>query len=277
MYLHNPNKPLVLRILIKQILKMKILTALILLSISLSSCAQSPSFDNLIEDPNMILKDQSAFLNYYNTYIKLSENFIAYDIQENLITRETFLLKVSSGEYLPLRLNSKDTVKYKLYKLNLPADNYVPTILRAAGAIEYKHYQMEGKPIPKFDFVDIKGNHYTPETTVGKIVVLKFWFIHCTQCVAEMPSLNKLVNSYRDRKDILFVSLALDQKNDLLEFVKKRKFNYIIIPNQKEYLLNDLGITYFPTHVIIDKKGLVVKAITSYEEMEPILKKEALK
>lgn len=77
---------------------------------------------------------------------------------------------------------------------------------------EYKNYQMEGKELPDFNFTDLDGTVYDKETTAGKIVVLKCWFIGCVPCVEEMPALNKLVNQYRNQKDIVFVSLAFDKK-----------------------------------------------------------------
>lgn len=51
----------------------------------------------------------------------------------------------------------------------------------------YKYFEMEDKPLPGFRYVDLNGKSYTPENCIGKIVLLNFWFIHCTSCVAEMP------------------------------------------------------------------------------------------
>jgi thiol-disulfide isomerase/thioredoxin len=256
---------------------MRVTLVLILAVLTVSSCGQNSASFKYVEDPQTILKNQDNFLNYYNTYLKLSQNFIAYDTNEKIITRENFLSETSSGIYLPLRLNSNDTPKYKLYKMDNTTDGLLRSLIANAGALEYKYYQMEGKPISEFDFEDLEGNHYNNETIAGKIVIFKFWFIQCVQCVKEMPELNKVVDSYKGRNDILFISLALDKKEDLIKFLKKVKFKYSIVAEQREYLLNNLGITLFPTHVVINKKGQVVKVVNSYEEMLPILQNEAKK
>jgi thiol-disulfide isomerase/thioredoxin len=48
----------------------------------------------------------------------------------------------------------------------------------------------------------------------GKIVVIKCWYIHCAACIKEFPEVNNLVRKYKDRKDIIFISLAEDTPNN---------------------------------------------------------------
>ena len=254
----------------------KLAYLLLFIIFSFFSYAQTSNYGLPVEDPEVILKNQDNFLKYYNTYLKLSENFIGLDSSSQVIERGVFLQYISSGKFLPLRLISKDPVYFKLYKINTSVDNMITVLLQSIGITEYKYFQLEGKPLPFFNYVDLNDNVYNIENTKGKIVVLKFWFIHCTTCVAEFPALNKLVNNYAKRKDILFLSLAFDQKSDLVNFLKKNKLNYAVIANQKKYVLEDLGIALFPTHLVINKNGDVVKVVNSYEELEPILRKEAL-
>lgn len=64
---------------------------------------------------------------------------------------------------------------------------------------------MEGKKFPDFQFIDLDRNHFNNKSTHGKIVLLKLWFINCTPCVAEMPELNRLIEKYKDRDDILLL------------------------------------------------------------------------
>jgi peroxiredoxin len=245
--------------------------------LSYSSCKQSPTYGEPIEDPNAILKDQKSFLKYYNDYLKLSEDFIAFNSSLKVIGKGEFLQQLFSGDYLPLRLTSKDTPYYKLYKINTQIDDYIPVLIKSAAYTEHSHYQMEGKPLPGFNFVDIEGKKYNPATTKGKIVVLKFWFIHCQVCVDEIPALNEFVKQYENRNDIVFLSLAFDQEKDLKNFLSKTKLSYAVVANQKDYLMNDLQIQEYPTHAVINKKGMVVKLVNTYKEMESVLKKEDVK
>lgn len=235
-----------------------------------SSCTQSSSYGVPVEDPAEILKDHTSFMNYIHR-LKLSEDFIALNTSSKIITKGEFLRQALSGTYLPLRLKSNNTVYYQLYEINNSPNEIM--WLKYKVDREYKNYQMEGKELPGFDFTDLDGKVYSKKTTSGKIVVLKCWFIGCVPCVEEMPALNKLVNQYKNRKDIVFVSLAFDKKGDLRKFLARKIFNYAVVANQKNYIIKDLEVTSFPTHIVIDKKGKVVKVVGNYEEMRCVLKK----
>nr|WP_315170973.1 TlpA disulfide reductase family protein [uncultured Flavobacterium sp.] len=241
------------------------------------SSAQKTNDKDPVEDPLLITKNFQNFWNYSNTYINLTTDFVGLDANSKVIKKGEFLRLLSSGNYLPLRLKSKRPIYYKLFKFNKWNNSDIPDQIKNIANIEYDNFLKEGKPFKKFHFTDIKGNVYSTETTKGKILVLKFWFIHCQKCVEEMPSLNMLVKKYENKKDILFVSLAFDQNKKLKEFLKKRMFKYAVIGNQEDYILKDLGLQIFPTHMIINKVGKVVKVVNSYSELEIALKKEISK
>ncbi|MEJ5961429.1 TlpA family protein disulfide reductase [Pedobacter immunditicola] len=138
---------------------------------------------------------------------------------------------------------------------------------------ELVFYRMEGRPVPKFDFVTIEGDRYTSENTKGKILLLKCWFIACVPCVKEMPALNTLIESYRHRKDMVFLSLATDEEASLKTFLKNTKFDYQTVAAQASYMSDKLNVYAYPTHFLVDKAGKVVKVTNSVDELETFLKR----
>jgi hypothetical protein len=68
-----------------------------------------------VDEPNQILKNAISFWAYKQKHIRLYEDFQALDSQLKPITRETFLRTLSTGRYLPLRLENEDTTT--LYQL----------------------------------------------------------------------------------------------------------------------------------------------------------------
>lgn len=232
-----------------------------------------------VKKPENILKDRPSFLNYRYTTLRLSDDFIALDTNDVVIPKGDFLEKIITGEYLPLRLNSKKRA-YRLFKIKGIVDHYIPSILRDIGVEELNNYKWEGKPLPAINFRDLNGNLYNKTTIKGKILVLNLWFVHCTNCVAEMPELNKLVDQYKNRKDICFLSFALDKEEDLKKFLKKTTFNYKVISDTAWYLYKPLGIRGFPSQILIDKEGAIVKIFSNFYSLQrliPALKMEALK
>lgn len=234
-------------------------------------------YENPVADVKVVSSDFNAFLNYYTKYIKLSNDFVGLDITSRIIDKRTFLNKISTGFFFPMRLTSEKQTYIKLIKINNWKSIDIPNTLKQYANSELKNFEMEGKKISKFNFKDLKGQIYNSETTKEKIIVLKFWFIHCQKCVEEMPNLNKLVKKYKDCKDIVFLSLAFDKNEELKKFLTKKEFYYPVVGNQKNYLLQDLEIESFPTHMIINKKGLISKVVNSYQELEIALRKEISK
>lgn len=133
---------------------------------------------------------------------------------------------------------------------------------------------MEGQQIPEFNFTDLNGNKYNTTTTKGKILLLKCWFINCIACVKEFPECNKLVDDYKDRNDVLFISLASDTRNELKKFLNTKVFKYAVIPQMDNYMTNQLNINMYPTHLLVGRTGKIIKVANSVEELEPFLKKE---
>ncbi|HET7119038.1 MAG TPA: TlpA disulfide reductase family protein [Hanamia sp.] len=239
---------------------------LLLFTLTFSSCKQRTANKEPLEKPENILNNPTSFSNYWYKDLKLSDDFIALSPSDSVIPKGEFLKQVATGEYLPLRLISGNPVYYELYKITTPIDPLITTWLKDLGTGAYNNYQWEGKALPAINYKDIDGNIYTQQTIKGKILVLNFWFIGCTACVAEMPDLNKLVNQYKNRKDILFVDIAINKEDSLKKFLSKRSFDYKTVSDPSGYLLKIFKIRAWPTQVVIDKNGNIVKILNGYND-----------
>lgn len=240
------------------------------------SCFQISNTDIPNVDENQVQQDFRTWWDYNFKNIKLSADFIPLDISSNIISKESFLKQLSTGEFIPLKIEGYES-KYKLFKLNPSIDPEIKTQVKRIGDDEYIKYKMEGTKIPIFEFKDLKGNLYNNESVKGKVVVLKCWFINCLTCVQEMPELNEFVEKYKNRKDILFISLAFDSKEKLDSFLLTHKFSYAVLPVPQSFIEDSLKVSGYPTHFIIDKTGIIRKVVTDYHEMIPTLYNELSK
>jgi hypothetical protein len=110
----------------------------------------------------------------------LSQDFAALDPASEIISKEAFLQLLSSGEYLTLRLDSKDSLScYQLYKLSATDNADIRLTLNSWDSQELTLYKLEGTKFPGFNFVDLAGKVYSNETIKRKILVLKCWYIGC--------------------------------------------------------------------------------------------------
>lgn len=226
-----------------------------------------------VKEPAQILQNYNAFVGYMGDNLKFAEDFTGYNTSGQVITKGIFLKMLATGNYLPLRLNAAgNKLQYRLYKFNISANKDIHQCMQGWAQIFYDHYKRIGARFPGFDFTDLQGHKYNNKTIQGKIVVLQCWYIGCKTCEGEMPALNALVKNYSDRKDIIFVSLALNTKLRLNAFLKQKPLAYAVVPDQKTFISKALKVNAYPTHFIINKQGVIVNVVDTPEEVEYTLK-----
>ncbi len=88
-----------------------------------------------------------------------------------------------------------------------------------------------------------------------KVVLINFWATWCPPCVAEMPELQELYDTYRDKVDFYFITN--EQPKTIHFFMEKKGYNlpvYIqVAPSPKILKSSSL-----PTSYLISKSGEIV-------------------
>lgn len=240
-------------------MKKKILFFLIL---SLISCRK--------ENDKTTFKNYQEFWAYYNKNIVLSSEFIALDENSAKISKEDFLKKLISGKYAPIRPN-KNALAYQLQKLDAK-DSDISSVVSGVASTEFKNYKMVDTDFPKFNFVDLNGNVFNSDNTKNKTIILKTWYTQCQVCNEESPELNKLTESYGNDKNFLFISLALNNKEELEKFTKERNIKYAVVPNQNDFIQKTLRVEIFPTYLVV-KNNKILKVYNSIKELRDYLQK----
>jgi len=237
------------------------------------SWAQKTDYGQPDVNVESLQKDFKQWWTYYCNQINLSSDFIAIDTLSKKIAKADFMQSLITGKYIPIKLTSQDTTKiiYKLFQLNQTSDKGIEKTIKNASIEEFERFKLEGHKFPAFNFTDLNGKQYTNENTKGKFVVIKCWFLRCHACIAEFPELNEMVNQYKNRDDILFVSLAFDNEADLKTFLLTKPFNYATVSVQKSYFRDILNVNSFPTHYLIDKEGKIVKIVTTAKRLKVII------
>ncbi|WPO78642.1 TlpA disulfide reductase family protein [Flavobacterium sp. KACC 22761] len=253
----------------------KFISLLALFFVFAISSAQN-KFGNSEIDPIQIQKNFTDWSAYQSKKIMLSRDFTALDAESKEISKEAFLDQLANRNFIPIRLKSEgNEYVYKLFKIQPKTDTSIKATINQIGFDAYKNYKMEGTAFPKFSFKDLNGNLVTNESMKGKIIVIKCWYIHCTPCIREFPQVNKLVEEYKDRKDIVFMSLAEDSAEQLKTFLARKPLSYSVIPDMKVYMNESLQLNSFPTHFIINKEGMIAKVLPNFESLEVALAKES--
>lgn len=95
-----------------------------------------------------------------------------------------------------------------------------------------------------------------------KYVVLDFWGSWCVWCIKDFPKMKEYYNKYKGK--IEFVGIACDDSKSTWEkSINKNQIEWTNILNDRK--LNDIATMYaiyvFPTKIIIDKEGRIVKQV----------------
>jgi len=120
---------------------------------------------------------------------------------------------------------------------------------------------MIGQPRPDFALKDISDNQHDIKEWNGKVILLNFWATWCPPCRHEIPGFIKMYNKYKT-KGFTIVGIALDTKQNAIDFLDPMGINYPVLVAEKQGLSlmtqkygNDLGV--LPYSVIIDRKGII--------------------
>ncbi len=164
---------------------------------------------------------------------------------------------------------------YKTYNKQLSNGKTVVYIIKGEVLNEARQKQSEsqdwinkwtGKSLPKFSLKNLNGETTTNNTIKGKVTVLNFWYTKCKPCIKEMPELNKLVDKYKSQ-NVVFFAPSIDDENELKDFVtaKENNFKYQILSNSRA-LNYETGLNFYPTHMVIDTKGVIRDIIIGFDE-----------
>jgi|GEM_PF-312957 len=234
-------------------------------------------------DVHGLTADFKAFWNYWYDSIDLTRDFLPLDTKGDTLSKLAFLKQLHTGRYMaaitrierPDRKDvNQDIYTYQLLSLPSSSDPVIKSLIEQLTAKALHDYKMEGQPLPGFNMTAIDGKRYTNENCKGRILVIDTWFVRCGACVREMPELNKWVYQNKDRKDVLFLSLCLDSKTAIENFLQKQGFAFDIVADAKDYIEQKLDIQEFPTKILVDKSGKIVR-IGSYASIRREMEKLA--
>jgi thiol-disulfide isomerase/thioredoxin len=185
----------------------------------------------------------------------LTDAAVIRDTEGQLIHPKIWRALLSSGDY---KLARKDTAAAapEYIILRYTEEEKKKLASRPFTKPTESKYFKTGTSIASFSDRDMEGNHYKLKNMKGKIVVLNFWFVNCGPCRMEIPELNKLTEKYAANPDVVFIAIALDPREQVEEFLNQRPFKYHIIENGR-YITSQYGVASYPTHVVVDKEGIV--------------------
>ena len=135
----------------------------------------------------------------------------------------------------------------------------------------------DGKMAPDFTLKSIDGSDLSLSSLRGKYVILDFWGSWCIWCIKGFPEMKKYYEKYSERIEILGVDCS-DTEEKWKAAVAKHELKWKHVYNPKDSkLIEQYAITGFPTKIIIDPEGKIVKTVVGedpafYEFLDELFK-----
>lgn len=120
---------------------------------------------------------------------------------------------------------------------------------------------LKGCAFPEVELNKFEGGSLNIKELKGNVVFVHFWFTTCATCIAEMPSISKLVEENKN-KNVKFLAITFNDKKTLETFFKKRgQFGSIQTTlDQKKLESSFCLLSGYPMNFVLDKNGKVLDA-----------------
>ena len=136
-----------------------------------------------------------------------------------------------------------------------------------------------GNPAPDFTLNDINGKPLALSSLRGKYVIIDFWGSWCGWCIKGMPEMKKYYEKYNGKLEILGVDCN-DTEEKWKAAVEKHQlpWKHVYNPRSNREVLTKYAVSGFPTKVLVDPKGNIVKLLAGedpafYQLLDEVLAK----
>jgi peroxiredoxin len=114
-----------------------------------------------------------------------------------------------------------------------------------------------GQRAPGFDLPLLDGGTVSLDALRGKVVLVNFWATWCAPCEAEMPAMQRLYESLRERGFEL-VAISVDAGRDEVETFRERiPITFPIALDPEKRAAGAYQSHRFPESFLVDREGVL--------------------
>ncbi len=136
--------------------------------------------------------------------------------------------------------------------------------------------QIANRAAANFELTDISGKAIHLTDKLGKVILLNFWASWCAPCVKEIPSMNRLAESFdSDKFEIVSVNFK-ESPETITAFFKKVQVDFPVLIDLDGKVANQYEIFAFPSSFIIDAQGKLRYSVNAAIEWDEPQVKEII-
>lgn len=137
------------------------------------------------------------------------------------------------------------------------SEETAPTVVNTIAAPQ------TGFVAPDFSVKDLEGNTYTLSELKGNAVLLNLWATWCPPCRAEMPTIQKISEEYKDQGLIVLAAdmTYQDDPTAVAPFVKQYNLTYPILLDETGVIGAAYQLRSLPSSYFIDRTGVIQEVV----------------
>jgi len=125
------------------------------------------------------------------------------------------------------------------------------------GSAEVATWDTKNTLLPEFELSDLDGRKWSLTDLKGKVAFINLWATWCGPCRAELPYVQKLREQLKDRKDVVVLTLNIDEEVGLVQpFMKEFKYNFPVLLGQT--YADGQGVNSIPRNWVVSLDGKIM-------------------
>jgi peroxiredoxin len=120
----------------------------------------------------------------------------------------------------------------------------------------------EPSEAPDFTLMSLAGQPARLREFRGKLVLLNFWATWCAPCLHEMPSMERLYQTFK-QTDFVLLAVSMDRQGEEVAkpFVENLQLTFPVLLDSTLEVSRQYGVRGLPTSYLIDPDGRLIGAV----------------
>ena len=116
------------------------------------------------------------------------------------------------------------------------------------------------------DFFDVDGNTKHISDYLGKYLLLDFWFSNCGPCIAAIPEMKEISETYKEKLTI--ISISMDSDAVWKKAMDEHDMSWVNIRDPKSFggLAANYGVYGMPHYILISPEGKITAQGSGYSK-----------
>ena len=151
-----------------------------------------------------------------------------------------------------------------------------PTLDLGAITVPIRPRPRPGEMAPDLAFTTFSGETVKLSNLRGRYVLLNFWVARGPDCLAELPALKRLHDTYGTDKRLVMFGLNLDDPNQARKVVKEGKLPWpqgALSTPSDDPILARYAISTVPAYVLIGPDGKLIHSVENAEEITEVVRR----